>query len=89
MFKIKTLDGETDFVGYAMNLSARLLRVCPDVPLICHESVKDIIGQKDHVEFKKVNAHRHALDGIEQEDLHALWAYTCCEKKEDHTHGDR
>lgn len=64
-----------------MNLAARLLRVCPDVPLICHESVKDIIGQKDHVEFKKVNPHRTALDGVEQEDLHALWSYNCCEER--------
>ena len=82
VFKIKVSDGEVDFVGYAMNLAARLLRVCPDVPLICHESVKDIIGKKDHIVFQKINAHRHTLDGVEQEDLHALWAFTCCEPKE-------
>lgn len=89
VFKIDFGEGQVDYVGYAMNLSARLLRVCPEVPLVVHESVKDIIGEKEKVSFKKVNIHRASLDGVEQEDLHALWAFDCSASQGGHEHGDR
>jgi class 3 adenylate cyclase len=80
-FRIFAPCGAGDYIGYAMNLCARLLDVCPDTELICHESVKDIIGKKDCVAFTKMNTHRHRLDGVEQEDLQALWQFDCSKGK--------
>jgi class 3 adenylate cyclase len=78
--RIKTPEGDIDYVGYAVNLSSRLLRVQENTRLICHESVKDIIGTKDGLEFKKVKVSRHDIDGVDFEDLDGLWEFKCLNK---------
>lgn len=82
VLKIYLPDGSTDYIGYALNLTSRLMRVCPEKTLVIHESVKDIVGDKHCFTFTKVDANQHVLDGVEQEDLRALWTFECSKGKE-------
>lgn len=78
--KIKTECGDVDYIGYAMNLASRILRIQEMTKLICHQSVKDIMGNKDCVEFKKVRVAKGELDGVDHEDLDGLWEFKCLTK---------
>lgn len=75
--KIKTECGDVDYIGYAMNLASRILRVSESTRLICHQSVKDIMGNKDCVDFKKIRVSKNELDGVDHEDLDGLWEFKC------------
>lgn len=70
---------QDDYIGYPINLAARLLEVLKTTePIICHESVKDIVGKKEEksdfvFRLLKLEGERR-LDGIDEEDLNSLWA---------------
>jgi len=77
---------QNDYIGYPVNLAARTLRISKEnTPLLCHESVKDIIGPRKarlaNVQFKKVPKPRIGPDGVDVEDLGHLWEFVFEEGK--------
>jgi len=70
---------QDDYIGYPVNLAARLLDVLPATePVICHESVKDVVGKKGdkhELIFRQLKIdNERRLDGIDEEDLNSLWS---------------
>jgi len=71
---------QKDYIGYPVNLAARMLDVLKDTtPLLCHESVKDIVGPKKSkvvnlVFTKQLKPHKF-FDGVDVEDLDHLWEF--------------
>lgn len=68
-----------DFYGHEIDTCARLLDVRREIPLICHESVKDLLDREDARKFKFIKvpyAHGSHLN-VEEEDRRALWSYEC------------
>jgi len=78
--KIKEDTGiHNDYVGYTVNLSYSLLSIEPDIPLICHESIKELIKNKKNecIEFSRLPRQTNKIpDDIDKEDAEALWTYT-------------
>jgi hypothetical protein len=62
-----------EFIGYPINLSQRILHVEPNISLLCHESVKQIIGKKRcDLILKKIPIPRVKAPGIDRDDLRSL-----------------
>lgn len=77
---------QQDFVGYHINLASRLLHVLPEIPAICHESVKEIVGNRHEIigsrknegfriDFKRLDDPRVREQGVDPEDLRELWSF--------------
>lgn len=68
---------QTDYLGYSINLAARLLEVERKVPCLCHQSVKEILNgfKKPIIKFGKVKRPPICPRGIDAEDLEALWSF--------------
>ena len=68
---------QTDYLGYAVNLAARLLEIERASTILCHESVKKILnGSVSNVDgFKLMPAHIHGRcpRGVDPEDIRTLW----------------
>jgi hypothetical protein len=66
-----------DYLGYSVNLCARLLEIEKSERLICHESIKELISSrqaKEHgIRFVQVGEQRRTPDGVDHEDMDALW----------------
>lgn len=76
---------QKDFVGYPINLASRLLDVSEDTACVCHESVREIVGEKKmaefEVNFKRLDAPKLKPLGVDAEDLDELYSYdTVCLK---------
>jgi len=63
---------QTDYIGYAVNLAARLLSVEETIPLLCTERVAELCPRVPHIEFLDLAASMPCLKGIDKEDLLAL-----------------
>jgi len=73
-------DFQKDYIGYPVNLSSRMLDLASENnPVMCHESVKDIIGDKRssaaNLIFERVNIPKADADGVDEEDLKSLWTW--------------
>lgn len=77
---------QLDFIGYPINLSSRLLRIAPSIPCICHESAKEIVGNRHEIigsrknegfriEFKRLDDPKVREIGVDPEDLQELWSF--------------
>lgn len=63
-----------EYVGYAINLAQRLLEIQPGTPLVCHESVLQILGEKKkEFRFKKLDGISERPRGINTADIAGLW----------------
>jgi len=75
---------QVDYVEYAVDMTFGLLGVEKDVPRICHETVREIIEAAPKstamVKFEKVKRPAAAPEGIDPEDLNALWSYRILKK---------
>jgi class 3 adenylate cyclase len=70
-------DGENDWIGYVPNTCSRLLGVRPDVPLVVQETFKELVStqplKKRGIRFEHLKPDRRCPDGVDQEDLDALY----------------
>jgi class 3 adenylate cyclase len=67
---------QTDYLGYAINLAARLLEIDRESVILCHESVKKILNgsaEKAGFYLKAVPVHGRCLRGVDPEDIRTLW----------------
>lgn len=77
----KPCEMRSDYVGYIMNLANRLLFFMEENPFICHESVKELIGdpaKEDSyiVDMYKLGESKVSLSGVDDEDLKATYSFT-------------
>lgn len=68
---------QTDYLGYAINLAARLLEIDRESAVMCHESVKKILngalqGNAGFV-FKSAHIRGKCPRGVDPEDIRTLW----------------
>jgi class 3 adenylate cyclase len=66
---------QTDYLGYSVNLAARLLEVERETAILCHGSVKKILngGSNEDFVLKRMATHNRCPRGIDPEDLKTLW----------------
>lgn len=65
-----------EFIGYPINLAQRILYVQPNITLLCHESVKQLIGKKRHdLILQKIKVPKVRAPGIDNEDLRNLHVF--------------
>lgn len=64
-----------DYLGYPVNLAARLLGIEPDIELICHEGAKELIEHSVDLGpgLSKVSTTASAPKGVHPSDLTKLW----------------
>lgn len=75
--RLGTESVQTDYLGYPVNLAARLLEIEREMAIICHGSIKKILnGHNTDGEFilKRIATRNRCPRGIDPEDLRALWA---------------
>jgi hypothetical protein len=76
---------QVDYVEYAVDMTFGLLGVEKEKPCICHETVREIVDadskSKAAVQFEKVKRLVVGPEGIDPEDLNALWAYKILKKR--------
>lgn len=68
---------QTDYLGYAINLAARLLEIDRESAILCHESVKKILngslrGTADFT-LKLAHIRGRCPRGVDPEDIRTLW----------------
>lgn len=72
-------DGDVDYRGYHIGMTAKLLRVDKHIPFICHASIKEVLIdahiKKFGFTFTKINKPKMALDGVFEEDMKELWEF--------------
>jgi class 3 adenylate cyclase len=70
---------QVDYSEYAVDIAFGLLGVEKDSPCICHETVREIVESDSEaralVKFEKVKRPAVCPEGIDPEDLDALWSY--------------
>ncbi len=68
-----------DYSEYAVDIAFGLLGVEKESPCICHETVREIVESDSKaralVKFEKVKWPAVCPEGIDPEDLDALWSY--------------
>jgi class 3 adenylate cyclase len=68
---------QTDYLGYAINLAARLLEIDRESPILCHESVRKILnGAVRNVAgfgYKSAHIRSRCPRGVDPEDIRTLW----------------
>lgn len=68
---------QTDYLGYAVNLAARLLEIDRESAILCHESVKKILNGALHGNarfgFKPARIRGRCPRGVDPEDIRTLW----------------
>lgn len=73
------LDKDTDYRGYHIGMTAKLLRVDKSIPFICHASIKEILFpihiKKFGFKFTKITKPKTALEGIFEADMKELWEF--------------
>ena len=63
-----------EYVGYAINLAAKLLDVSPGTNFLCHESVTKVLGKSPRLfKLKKFAVSEERRRGVDPEDVHSLW----------------
>ena len=70
---------QIDYAAYPVSLAHSLLQIEKDTPCICHESVREIVnGEKSAgalIGFERVKEPSFSPEGIDPEDLKALWSF--------------
>lgn len=64
-----------EYEGYAINLAQRLLEIQPRTPIICHESIFQILGEKKkEFRFKRLEGVTEKPRGVNSSDISGLWS---------------
>lgn len=85
---------KVDYVEYPITLASRMLMISKkEHPFICHEAVKELLGnraEKEGISFKPVEIEAKVkfleltaalhVDGIDKEDLDVLWLFDVADK---------
>lgn len=78
--KLRVLDPQEskrfidEYVGYAVNLAHGLLYISPKLPMVCHQSVLEVLGSnKKKFKFVKLREKTKVPGGIDKEDM-KLWS---------------
>jgi len=75
--KKKKVGRKPIFYGRCLNLAHKLLRVEPSIPIIVHESAKQLITENQcrnhHLKFRHIDNPEPAPDGVHKLDMVALW----------------
>lgn len=70
---------QVDYSEYAVDIAFGLLGVEKELSQLCHETVREIVGSdskaRGRVKFDKVKRPAVCPEGIDPEDLDALWSY--------------
>jgi hypothetical protein len=70
---------QVDYSEYTVDIAFGLLGVEKESPSICHETVREIVESDSKaralVKFEKVKRPAVSPEGIDPEDLDALWSY--------------
>lgn len=81
VWKTSEVSWGTDYRGRHINLASRLLRIGKQHKFICHESVKELMNDKQIREagfkFKKISVSDSVPDGVIAEELKTLWKFEC------------
>ncbi|MCG3205525.1 MAG: hypothetical protein KCHDKBKB_02247 [Elusimicrobia bacterium] len=68
---------QTDYLGYAINLAARLLEIDRESSVLCHESVRRILNgairNRTEFGFKPLHIRIRCPRGVDPEDIRTLW----------------
>ncbi len=67
---------QTDYLGYAVNLAARLLEIDRESAILCHESVKKILNgeaSKNGFTLEPAQLRGWCPRGVDPEDIRTLW----------------
>jgi class 3 adenylate cyclase len=68
---------QTDYLGYAINLAARLLEIDRESAILCHESVRKILNgairSSTEFGFKPAYIRGRCPRGVDPEDIRNLW----------------
>jgi class 3 adenylate cyclase len=68
---------QTDYLGYAINLAARLLEIDRESAILCHESVRKILNgairSSTEFGFKPARIRSRCPRGVDPEDIQTLW----------------
>ena len=68
---------QTDYLGYAINLAARLLEIDRESAILCHESVRKILNgairSSTEFGFKPARIRSRCPRGVDPEDIRTLW----------------
>ncbi len=68
---------QTDYLGYAVNLAARLLEIDRESAILCHESVKKILNgsiiEESGFMLKPARIRGRCPRGVDPEDIRTLW----------------
>ncbi len=66
-----------DYSGYWINMTAHLLAIRKEIPIIIHQSAKELISEKMisewNYKFKKIKPPVRYYDGIDKEDINSMW----------------
>ncbi len=75
-----------EYVGYIVNLAQRLLEISPQTPFICHESIKEILGnKKTDLKLDRFVRQKEKPRGVDIEDLDQLWSLKITESIKEKT----
>ena len=68
---------QTDYLGYAINLAARLLEIDRESAILCHESIRKILNgairSSREFGFKPARIRSRCPRGVDPEDIRTLW----------------
>ncbi len=68
---------QTDYLGYAVNLAARLLEIDRESAILCHESIKKILNgsviKENGFRLKPAYIRGRCPRGVDPEDIQMLW----------------
>ena len=68
---------QIDYLGYAVNLAARLLEIDRESAILCHESVKKILNgsviEESGFALKPARIRGRCPRGVDPEDIQTLW----------------
>lgn len=71
-------DGELDWVGYIPNTCHKFLAVCPELPCVAQESVRELVRPADAnrygFQFTLLTGPRRCPDGVDREDVDSLFS---------------
>ncbi len=69
---------QVDYDDYPVTLTHSLLQIEKSHPLICHESVKELLagaGMKGRILLSRISKPNQSLTDVADEDLNALWSF--------------
>lgn len=80
VWKTRRENDREDYLGYHVNLAAKIIKRDRGHVFVCHESVKELLSEKQIKEsgykFKKLVPSQEPPPGVYQQDINSLWTMT-------------